>query len=201
MAERARAKKASGKKKGPKLTKDNVVELKAAKGKRGGKGDNSRPKTGPSPELIKSHLDKMDRKLADYRKAHEEAKTAKSHYNSARTAAKKAGINLDAYDIKRELEAQDMGHVQINYTDAHNYMAITKSPLVQLGLFDSLVPPAPEEEPPGVRGRKAGEKGAVYENPYEPGSEEFVDFDTAYKAAQAKLAKGIGQTPPSESVN
>lgn len=191
----ARKKAAKGKAvKGKPPMKGNVVDMKAAKAKRAaGKvppGSNSgRPIM--SEEMILRHSNALKKGLKAIAEAQKEVNQERGIYRAARKLAKKEGFNLKAFDINVALEAEDLGQVQQNYADAALYQKVTDSPLTQISMFDSLLPPEPEQEPAGVRGFKAGESGLVNrtDNPYSPGTEEFVDWETQWDAGQAALAQ------------
>lgn len=144
-----------------------------------------------SEEMIKRHDRDLRRGLRAIAEAQKEVNQERGVYRAARKLAKKEGFNLKAFDINWSLEQEDLGQVQQNYADAALYQKVTDSPLAQISMFDSLLPPEPEQEPPGVRGFKAGESGIVnrQDNPFKPGTDEYVDWETQWDAGQAALAK------------
>lgn len=172
------------------LAKAKAAKSKAAKGANG-IGHNSSGRQQLSPEQVKYFEKKLRGGLRDIAAATKEANQARGVYRSDRKEAKKAGYNLNAFDINWRLEQEDLGKIQQDYADAAYYQHVTDSPLKQISMFDSLLPPTPKSEPPGVRGFKAGESGLVNQtdNPYTPGTEDFVAWDENWTKGQAKLAE------------
>lgn len=197
MASRAKppVRKKGAKAKSKTKMKGNVVTLKTKP--RGGasvgkvpKGSNS-GKPVISEDMIKRHHKALVTGLKNIAEKTAEVNQERGIYRAARKLAKKEGFNLAAFDINWELEQEDLGKVQQNYADAAYYQKVTDSPLTQISMFDSLLPPSPAEEPAGVRGFKAGESGIVDQkaNPFTPGTEEFQEWDSQWSAGQAALAK------------
>src|SRR5882672_3307952 len=90
-------------------------------------GDNS--KAGGVPEEIKlRHVKVLEKELRELNSLQADVKQQNGIYRNARKLAKKEGLNLKAFDIKRELEALDMGQVHQDYADAAELLRITDSP-------------------------------------------------------------------------
>lgn len=194
MAYRAKppARKKAAKKKVP--MRGNVVQLKTKpRGKPSGKVPKGSNSGAPviSEEMIKRHDKALRTGLKNIAEKVAEVNQERGIYRAARKLAKKEGFNLEAFDINWKLEQEDLGRIQQNYADAALYQKVTNSPLVQISMFDSLLPPEPEQEPPGVRGFKAGESGLVDRtaNPFKPGSDDYQEWDTKWGEGQAALAK------------
>lgn len=193
MAERARAKKKTG---AGKVSSRGTVATLPKKGKKAGVGHNSGIHAVPD-EVIQRHLNTLktkkkglDKVVADYK---EDLDTARGVYRSARKLAKKEGVNLKAFDIMVALEAEDMGHVQVNYADVARYQKITDSPLVQLEMFSSMLAPEPKVDV-ALQGQQAGKEGVDRDqNPHKPGSDDFVIWDENYQLGQNMLAEKLGR--------
>ncbi len=183
MAERAKGRAKAAKGKIP--SRGRVATLpKQSKGKRG-IGDNS-GHTVPD-EVIARHHDAMNSKWKGVERAKESYDQAKGVYQSSRKAAKKEGVNLTAYDINRALEKQDLGIVQIDHADAARYQKIMGSPLVQLGLFDSVVVPPPAVDA-FLQGEQAGKNAeSTDNNPFQAGTDNFVKWSEGWAKGQKSV--------------
>ena len=187
---RARTKAAKGKIKSRGRVATLPKQSRKAKGAKAGIGHNSGT-AGISDEMILRHDKSLRQGLKDIAELVVEVNQLRGVYRAARKLAKKEGFNLAAFDINWKLEQEDLGKIQQNYAAAAHYQQVVDSPLAQISMFDSLLPPKPAEEPAGVRGYKAGESGLVDQqaNPFKPGTDDYVDWDAQWTAGQAALAK------------
>lgn len=193
MAERAK-----GKAKPKKKMKGNVVTLKAKGPRKAKKGDNN-PPSGPDDKVIAVHHKAMNSKWADVETAKKAYDQAKGVYQSARKAAKAQGINLNAYDINRELEKQDLGHVQIDYADARKYQEIMESPLLELDLFKGVEMPVQTRDS-FLQGQQAYDNNEKLDNnPHLQGSELFEKWREGWIAKQKATA--MEMAPAAGAVN
>lgn len=190
MANRAKAKSkktTTGKVK----SRGRVATLPKQKGRKVGIGHNGAPKADEA--TVKHHHAALRRDLKAIADVVEEMDQAKGVYRSTRKAAKKAGINLAAFDFNTKLESDDQGKIHKDIADAVRYQKITGSKLVQLQLFnpDLEGPVAPEVDAKlqGFNAGKGGEPGD--NNPHTPGTPEFVLFAEGWVEGQAALGAGI----------
>ena len=182
--------------KGKVTSRGTVATLpKKLKGKKRGIGDNSGLHAVPDEVIarnlaaVKAKKKALDKVVADYK---EDLDQARGVYRSARKLAKKEGVNLKAFDIMVSLEADDLGHVQVNYADVARYQELTDSPLLQLDMFKGmLAPPAPKVDA-NLQGQAAGRNAEPPENnPHKAGTEEFVSWAEGWAAGQAMNAEGF----------
>lgn len=193
MANRAKAKSkkaTTGKVK----SRGKVATLPKQKGRKVGVGHNGAP---VDESTIKHHHAALRRDLKAIADIVEELDQAKGVYRSTRKAAKKARINLAAFDFNRKLEEDDQGKIHQDIADAVRYQNVMGSKLVQLQLFNpNLEGPAPPEVDAKLQGFNAGKGGEKAENnPHVPGTEHFETWATGWVEGQAAIAKGIGKSP------
>lgn len=194
MAQRASGKNRNKKNPPGKKLKGNVVTLKTkprgGKAKAGRRGHNSE-NAGLSDAEAKIELTKLDRLYADWEKDNEVASQSKGVYRSALKAAKKNGIDTDAYVGAREKNRADHGKVITQAANEGRYLRIMNSPLAtQMNLFQNLETPAPAVDV-ALQGQMAG-KNAEPEsnNPYNPGTDDYMIWAENHKI-------GIGQAADS----
>lgn len=192
MAERARAKgkKATTKKKAPKGAQASRGKV-AKMAKAGSVGHNSQ-NAGLSDDEVRIEINRLNRLYADWEKANAEAKQVKGVYQSARKAAKKNGLNIDAYTQARDLDRQDHGRVLVDAADAGRYLRIMKSPLaLQMDLFQNLEAPPPTVDV-ALQGQQAGKNAEpASNNPYTPGSDDFNIWAENHALGLKQVADGF----------
>lgn len=193
MANRARPKTAKKKSaaKGRVPSRGTVATLprqSKSKRKRGGIGDNSGLHALSDNDVL-YHQDQLDVGRRKIKTLAEEMTQLRGVYQSKRKTAKKAGFNLDAYDINVKLENLDMGKVQVDYADAGRYLKVRGSPLAeQLMLFQNMETPAPKVDA-NLQGQQAGKNAENAENnPFKPGTDEFVSWAEGWATGQAMNA-------------
>jgi len=154
-------------------------------------GDNGGP--GLTDAQIKAELNRLNRLYSDWEKDRDVAKQSNGVYRSAIKAAKKIGIDTDAYIGARDKDRADHGKIIVQAANEGRYLRIMDSPLAtQMDLFQNL---NPEEAPPtldvALQGQMAG-KNAEPEsnNPYLPGTDDFQIWLENHKI-------GIGQAADS----
>lgn len=149
-----------------------------------GRGHNSGK---PAPALVKSHHEKIE--AIEIRMAAAKAKhdQIKGEHRSAYAVVKQDGIDVESFKLARELHAQDHGVVLTTYAKAGDYLAAIKSPLAtQMDLFQSLEVPLPVDAK--LAGTHAfSNKEPRTNNPFQQGTEEFVEWDGAWMAAGDKV--------------
>lgn len=198
MAQRARAKKAA-KGRGVVKSRGTVAVLPKRKAKkRGGRGDNSGDHSVPD-EVYERHLAKIDSTAKAMERAKAEYDQAKGVHQSAFKAAKGDGCDIDAIRLARKLDKQDSGVTQVMYANVSRVLNLMESPLgsKQLDLFGAIAVPAPAPIDPFERGVGDG-KAAVDagQNPYDPGSPEFVKWAEGWTQGQEQNAAKIGKANP-----
>lgn len=191
MATRSKAKSKNARK-GKIRSRGKVADLpKQSKRRAAGKGHNSGAASTVDDVTIEKHHNLMNAARRKLKEAQDEVAQLRGVYSAARKVAKKAGINLNAYDINKKLEEEDQGQVQKDYADAHHYQAVTNSPLQQLNLFASVLPPV-ETVDPKKAGFASGKNGEPITNcPYNAGTEEFVAYRDGWDEGQRVLQQGI----------
>jgi hypothetical protein len=192
MAERARAKaKKAPKKKddGRQASRGRVAKTKSASP---GKGHNG----GPSPTLIRGHheaLDAIEVRMAAAKLKYDQIK---GEHRSRFAVVKDDGIDLKGFKLARALHKEDHGLVIQTYANVGMYLSAIKSELaLQLDLFQELAKAPPHN--PTLAGTAAfSNKEPRENNPYPAGTEEYVEFDSAWLAAAnaTDLTDAEGQT-------
>lgn len=177
MAERAKGKK-GGKKK---------AVGKALTATKAGVGHNS---GAISPALIKTHHDKLDGIEQRLDKAKAAYDKIKGEHRSAYAVVKQDGIDVDAFKLARKLHAEDHGVVVVTYAKVGDYLAAIKSPLAtDMDLFQAMNVPLPADATmAGTHAFKNKEPRA--NNPYQQGTAEYVNWDTAWMAEANKVDLG-----------
>lgn len=178
------------------------TKTKAAKGKvkgaaiatlpkaaRGKKGHNSQM-AGLSDAEVKVELGKLDRLYSNWEKDADVAKQTLGVYRSALKAAKKNGIDTDAYVGARDKNRADHGKVITQAANEGRYLRVMNSPLAtQMMLFQNLEEPAPAVDV-ALQGQMAGKGGEPESNnPYVPGSDDFAIWDENHKLGVAQVKK------------
>lgn len=190
----AKSKKGTSKKGGKVKSKGTVATLpKQSRAGKPGVGHNSGAKGGMTDSEKKVEINRLNRLYADWQKELETAKQSKGVYDAARKAAKKKGLNIDAYTDARDMHKDDHGHVQQHFADVGDILRIMESPLAtQLDMFQGIeVPERPDDRPAGVRGLEAGRAGNDrQENPYPANSDEYTEYDNAWLEGQKEIATG-----------
>lgn len=193
MANRAKAKSAKargGKVKGKAIAKLPRQSKAKANGKRA--GDNGGP--GLTNDQEKAEMGRLDRLYADWQKDLKTAKQSMGEYRSAMKAAKKIGLDTEAYVDARDTDKLDHGAVITKAANVGRYLRVRGSNLVELGLFQNLEAPTIDTEPPATKGLKAGRGGfSRTSNPYTPGSEEYATYDTNWLKGQTEIATRMGE--------
>lgn len=159
-----------------------------AKNKKRRRGDNSGDHSVPD-EVYERHLAKINSTEKAMQKAKEEFDQAKGVHQSAYKAAKGDGCDIDAIKHARKLDSQDHGMTQIMYANVARVLNIMESPLgsEQMDLFGAITAIAKTDVDPAKAGFKAGvEAQPVENNPFMPGSEDFVAWANAYAEGQQK---------------
>lgn len=167
-----------------------------AKGKNGSKrraiGSNGGP--GLTDEQVKGELTRLNRLYSDWEKDRDVAKQSIGVYRSALKAAKKIGVDTDAYTAMRDKDRADHGKVIMQSANEGRYLRIIKSPLADLGLFQNLEPPTLDEEPASEKGLRAGRSGfSRTSNPFSPGSEDYATYDESWLKGQTEIANKMGE--------
>lgn len=181
---RAKAKAAKGKVKGAAIAT-------LPKGARGKKGHNSRV-AGLSDDDVKVHLGKLDRLYSNWEKDADVAKQTLGVYRSALKAAKKSGIDTDAYVGARDKNRADHGKVITQAANEGRYLRVMNSPLAtQMMLFQNLEEPGPAVDV-ALQGQMAGKAAEPSDNnPYTPGSDDWAIWDENHKLGVAQAAKAL----------
>lgn len=192
MAEKARAK--------PGKAKDKVP--KGARGSRGkvaktdpGPGHNS---TGnkPSAALIKGHHETIDAIEIRMEAAKAKYDQIKGEHRSAHAVVKDDGIDLEGFKLARRLHKEDHGIVVTTYANVGVYLSAIQSELAtQLDFLQDLANAPPHNAAlAGAHAFRSGNDRAT--NPYQAGTDQYVDFDNAWlEAANAtELKDGDGAT-------
>lgn len=183
MAARASGKKKAAKKKAPT----------GAQGSRG-KVAKADPKTGighnsgrVSAALIKDHHEKITAIEERLAKKKSEFDTVKGQLRSAYAMVKQDGIQVDDFKLARELDKRDHGSVITGYANTGEYLRAIKSDLaIQMDLFQSIDIPLPADAK--LAGTHAfSNKEPRTNNPFQQGTEEFVEWDGAWMAAGDKV--------------
>ncbi len=158
------------------------------KGNRGGKGHNS-GNVGLDDATVKVRLDKLDRLYSNWEKDAGVAKQTLGIYRSEMKAAKKAGIDTDAYVGARDKNRADHGKVITQAANEGRYLRIQNSPLAtQMALFQNLEPPAPAVDV-ALQGQRAGKNGAAMtDNPHTPGSDDYMVWHENWTIGQGQIA-------------
>lgn len=191
MAERAKSKTAAKKaKKGPKGGQ--ASRGKVAKSEPG-PGHNS---GGPSPALVKSHHEKISAIEKRMEAAKAKYDQIKGEHRSAYAVVKQDAIDVEGFKIARKLHAEDHGIVVTTYANVGTYLAAIQSELAtQLDLFQELSNAPPHNATlAGAHAFRSGNDRTT--NPYQQGTDQYVDFDAAWmEAANAtNLTDGDGTT-------
>lgn len=161
---------------------------KKAKNKKRRRGDNSGDHSVPD-EVYERHLAKINSTEKAMQKAKEEFDQAKGVHQSAYKAARGDGCDIDAIREARKLDQQDHGVTQIKYANVARVLNIMGSGLGsdQLDLFGGILSMGKPKVDPAKDGFKAGvEAQPVENNPFAPGSEDFVAWANAYAEGQQK---------------
>lgn len=190
MANRARPKTKAKAQKG-KVKGAAIATLpKSAKSKRG-KGDNSR-NAGISDAEVKIELGKLDRLFSSYEKDNEVAKQSKGVYNSALKAAKKNGIDTDAYVAARDKNRADHGRVITQAANEGRYLRVMNSPLAtQMMLFQNLEEPGPAVDV-ALQGQMAGKGGEpIDNNPHTPGGDDWAVWNENHAIGVGQVTKAL----------
>jgi hypothetical protein len=176
MAERARA---------------SATKKRKAKAKRNGLGHNSSGVAGPSDDLKRHWLSKVNVAEAAYDRAAEIAKKRKSELANVYQGAKDDGCNTEGLKNARKLNKRDRLEVAADYTATGDWLRIMDSPLVQLDLFKT--PDWPEPVSANLQGYRIGKAGGdvVSECPYEPGTDAFVAFRAGYDTGQQENQQSL----------
>lgn len=195
MAERAKAKaKPKAKKKdvpaGATGSRGKVAKTKSASP---GKGHNS---GGPSVALIRDH----HVTISVIEKREEAAKAKydqiRGERRSAYAVVKQDGIDLEGFKLARQLHKEDHGVVIQTYANVGTYLSAIQSELAtQLDFLQELANAPPHNATlAGAHAFNSGNDRST--NPYQQGTAEYVDFDSAWMtAAEAKgMTDGEGQT-------
>lgn len=193
MAERARSSKSKvkAKKKAPKGTQ--ASRGRVAKPTKPGIGHNS---GGASPVLVRDHHEKINAVETRLAAAKTKYDQIKGELRAAYAVVKQDGIDVDDFKLARELDKRDHGEVITGYANVGTYLSAIKSPLaLQLDFLQELAAAPPQNATlAGAHAFRSGNDRAT--NPYQQGSQDYVDFDTAWMAAadKTKLKDGDGAT-------
>ena len=187
MAQRASGKNQKAAAKGKVPSRGNVATLpKKAKAKKPRRGHNSGDHSVPD-EVYERHLAKINSTEKAMQKAKEEFDQAKGVHQSAYKAAKGDGCDIDAIKHARKLDQQDHGMTQIMYANVSRVLNIMGSALgsEQMDLFGAIASVDAPKVDPAKAGFKAGQEAQPVENnPFDPGTEDFVAWANSYAEGQ-----------------
>ncbi len=190
MAHRAKgksAKKKAAKKANPKQASRGRVARAPGMGHNSGQ---------PAPALVKTHHEKLTAIETRMEAARVKLQQIRGEHRSAYAVVKQDGIDLEGFKLARKLDAEDHGIVVTTYSRVGEYLAAIKSELAtQMDLFQSIDIPLPANAT--LAGTQAfANKEPRTNNPFQQGTEEYANFDTAWMAAADKvdLTKTDGDT-------
>jgi hypothetical protein len=193
MAERARAKAK------PKAAKGKKPDVPAgATGSRGKVAKTKSAKIGDNsgkvdPALVAMHNEKLNEIEIREKKARDKLNQIVGERRAAYAVVKQDGIAVDDFKLARELDKRDHGEVITGYANVGEYLAAIKSPLsTQMDLFANIQIPLPANAT--LAGTQAYKSGLDRDtNPFKPGTDEFVNYDEAWLAAQNATAQEMSE--------
>ncbi|HKV14533.1 MAG TPA: hypothetical protein VJQ81_05785 [Reyranella sp.] len=139
------------------------------------------------PEIVDRWWQKVVVAQGAVERAAKPLKSRKGELSAIYKAAKADGIDVDALKDAIKADAGDHLNFLSRYAATGKYLRAHQSPLgLQLGLFplDAI----PEVSRAAMAGKRCGLAGrSIDENPYPPGSENFVAYSDAWHQGQAQV--------------
>lgn len=160
--------------------------------------ENAKKNTGEvTDETVGMHVNLIKAAEVQWREARDRAAELQGVLRNRYKVAKNDGVDIDALKLAFKIAERSSSEVVAEQRSLARYLKIMGSPLgMQWSLFeDSVTEEGRPKVDANLQGQHAGRNGEPAENnPFTPGSADFVAWSEGWVAGQNMLADGIGQT-------
>ena len=178
---------------GPDANQEAIETLAAAAVK-----ENAKKNPGPvSDETVGMHVNLIKAAETNWQEARDRAAELQGVLRNRYKVAKNDGVEIDALKLAFKIAQRTSGEVVSEQRNVGRYLRIMGSPLgTQWSLFeDSVTEDGRPKVDSNLQGQHAGRNGEPAENnPFTPGSADFVAWAEGWVVGQNMLAQGIGSS-------